>query len=99
MPLVVFDIPLLFERGGHESVDAIVVVSAPAEKQRARVLARPGMTEEKFRHILGLQTPDADKRERANYIIDTGAEIRETRAQVEELVIQLKALRPKKQSQ
>ncbi len=57
---VVFDIPLLFERGGHEAVDVIVVVSAPEDVQRARVLARPGMTEQKFEHICGLQLHDLE---------------------------------------
>jgi dephospho-CoA kinase len=88
---VVFDIPLLFERGGHEVVDIIVVVSAPAEVQRARVLARPGMTEEKFAHIFGLQTLDAEKRERAHHVIDTGTSLEETRAQIRALIAQLDA--------
>lgn len=90
-PAVVFDIPLLFERGGHEAVDVIVVVSAPPEAQRARVLARPGMTEEKFAHILGLQTPDAEKRERAHHVIDTGTSLEDTRAQICALISQLGA--------
>jgi dephospho-CoA kinase len=90
-PLLVFDIPLLFERGGHEAVDIVVVVSAPADVQRKRVLARPGMTEEKFEHILGLQTPDAEKRERADHVIDTGLTLEETEAQVRALIDTLKA--------
>ncbi|MCU0948569.1 MAG: dephospho-CoA kinase [Porphyrobacter sp.] len=88
-PAVVFDIPLLFERGGHQAVDTIVVVSAPAEHQRERVLARPGMTPEKFAHILSLQTPDAEKRERAHHVIDTGTTHAETRAQVRALLDEL----------
>ena len=88
-PLVVFDIPLLFEKGGHEAVDRIVVVSAPAEVQRERVRARPGMTEEKFAHILSLQVPDADKRARADHVIDTGTTLDATRAAVAELVRKL----------
>jgi dephospho-CoA kinase len=86
---VVFDIPLLFERGGHASVDTIVVVSAPAHVQRARVLARPGMTAQKLDHILTLQLPDADKRARADHVIDTGTTLAETRAQVARLIASL----------
>lgn len=90
-PLVVYDIPLLFEKGGAQFVDTIVVVSAPADMQRERVLARQGMTEEKFAHILGLQMPDAEKGARADYVIDTGKTLAETRAQVQALVDKLKA--------
>ena len=88
-PAVVFDIPLLFERGGHESVDVIVVVSAPADVQRARVLARPGMTPQKYDHIIGLQLADADKRARADHVIDTGTSLGETRKQVASLIASL----------
>ncbi len=84
-PLVVFDIPLLFEKGGASQVDAVLVVSASAEAQRARVLARPGMSAEKFEKILALQMPDAEKRARANYVIDTGTSLAETRHAVQEL--------------
>lgn len=90
-PLVVFDIPLLFERGGSEGVDLVLVVSAPAETQRQRVLARPGMTNEKFEHILGLQIPDADKRDRADFIIDTGTTLQATKEQVDRFVETLRA--------
>ena len=90
-PLVVFDIPLLFEKGGVEEVDAVLVVSAPAEVQRARVLARQGMTPERFAQVLALQMPDADKRARADYVIDTGASLDETRGQVAQLVEKLSA--------
>jgi len=88
-PLIVFDIPLLFEKTGQHGLDAVVVVSAPPEAQRARVLARPGMTEAKFEQILGLQVPDAEKRARADYVIDTGTSLAETRHAVQDLVHRL----------
>ena len=88
-PLLVFDIPLLFEKGGG-GVDAIAVVSAPAEAQRARVLARPGMTVEKFESILKLQVPDAEKRARADFVIDTGTTLAKTRVAVADLVARLR---------
>ncbi|MCV0383240.1 MAG: dephospho-CoA kinase [Erythrobacter sp.] len=88
-PLVVFDIPLLFEKGGADRVDAVAVVSAPQDVQRARVLARPGMTEDKFAHILSLQTPDAEKRARADHLIDTGTSLAETENAVERLIARL----------
>lgn len=85
-PLLLFDIPLLFENGGNEAVDIVIVVSAPHEIQRERVLARPGMTRDKFEHILSLQVPDAEKRSRADHVIDTGAPLESTRQQVAALV-------------
>jgi dephospho-CoA kinase len=84
--LVVLDIPLLFEKGGWDQVDKIAVVSAPAEVQRERVLARPGMTAEKFHRILALQIPDAEKRARADYVIPTEIELPATRAIVREII-------------
>jgi dephospho-CoA kinase len=85
-PLVVFDVPLLFETGGEARVDKVAVVSAPAETQRMRVLARPGMTEARFEAILARQTPDAEKRARADFVIDTGVSLDETRARVGEVI-------------
>lgn len=90
-PLAVLDIPLLYETGAEERVEAVVVVSAPEAVQRARVLARPGMTEEKFRAILDKQMPDSEKRRRADYIIDTGSSIEATRKDVAALVRRLTA--------
>lgn len=88
-PLVVLDIPLLFEAGGADEVDQVVVVSAPADVQRKRVLARPGMTAERFAEILALQMPDAEKRARADHVIDTGRTLPETKAEVAALVDKL----------
>jgi dephospho-CoA kinase len=90
-PLIVFDIPLLYEKTGQHGLDAVLVVSAPAKAQRARVLRRPGMTPEKFAQILKLQVPDAEKRARADYVIDTGTSLARTRRAVQELVHSLTA--------
>ena len=84
--LVVLDIPLLFETGGEAAVDAVVVVTAPAAVQAERVLARPGMTRERFEAILARQMPDAEKRRRADFVVDTGAGLEATRRRVGEIV-------------
>lgn len=89
--IVVLDIPLLFETHGEGRVDRIVVVSAPAEVQRERVLARPGMTVEKFEAILKRQVPDAEKRARADFVVDTGKGMDAARAQVRDIIGQLAA--------
>jgi len=86
---VVFDVPLLFETGGDRNVDVIVVVSAAPDVQRARVLARPGMTAEKFAAILARQTPDAEKRTRADHVIHTDTSFDATRAQVRAVLASL----------
>lgn len=89
--IVVLDIPLLFETGGDKAVDAVVVVSAPSEAQRERVMARPEMTEEKLAAILARQVPDAEKRARADYVIDTSQGIEAARKQVRAVLADLRA--------
>ncbi|MCM5559740.1 dephospho-CoA kinase [Pleomorphomonas sp. JP5] len=88
-PAVVLDIPLLFETGRQSDFDKIVVVSAPAEVQRARVLVRSGMTPEKFEAVLARQMPDAEKRERADFIVPSGKGIAAAKAAVEAILRQL----------
>lgn len=88
--MVVLDIPLLFETGGETRVDVTIVVSAPYEVQRLRVLERPDMSEEKFAAILAKQVPDQDKRGRADFVIDTSKGLAPARAQVSEIVATLK---------
>ena len=89
--MVVFDVPLLFETGGDRNVDVVVVVSADAETQAARVLARPGMTRERLAEILALQTPDAEKRARADHVIPTGCAMDQTRAAVRRVIACIRA--------
>jgi dephospho-CoA kinase len=84
--LVVLDIPLLFEAGGSSEVDKVAVASAPEAVQRARVLARPGMTAEKLDRILARQLPDAEKRARADFVIPTGGTLEETRQAVRRIL-------------
>ena len=84
--LVLFDVPLLLEKGGDRGLDAIVVVSAPAAIQQERVMARAGMTADKFARIVSYQMPDAEKRARADFVIDTGTSLEVTRERVREVV-------------
>ncbi len=88
-PLVVFDIPLLFETGADALMDATIVVSAPPDVQKARVLARPGMTEEKLQMLLSRQMSDAHKRARADFIVETDAPLAETRLALDRIVAEL----------
>ena len=84
--MVVLDIPLLFETGGHANVDAVVVASAPADMQRERVLTRPGMTPERLDAILAQQVADAEKRARAHFVVDTSRGLEPAREQVAEII-------------
>lgn len=85
-PALLFDIPLLFETHGEDAFDKVIVVSAPADVQRERVLARPGMTEARLDAILARQVPDSEKRARADFVIDTGADLSTTEAQVLDII-------------
>ncbi|MCO6188002.1 dephospho-CoA kinase [Rhizobium sp. L1K21] len=91
--MVVADIPLLFETGGHERVDVVVVVSCDEAIQRERVLARPGMTEGKFQMIKSRQTPDSEKRARADFVIDTGLGMDHARDEVRRVIAELRTQR------
>ena len=85
-PALLFEIPLLFETGGEKDFEKVIVVSAPAEVQRARVLDRPGMTPARLQSILDRQMPDQEKRRRADFVIDTGTDLSTTEAQVREII-------------
>jgi dephospho-CoA kinase len=85
-PVVLLDVPLLFETGGERGCDAVVVVSAPPELQRRRAFQRPGMTEEKFAALVGKQIPDAEKRRRADFVVDSSQSFDHARAQVRDIL-------------
>ncbi len=91
--IVVLDIPLLYESGGDARVDAVVVASAPLSVQRERVLARPGMTPDKLDHILSRQMQDAEKRAKADFVIETGEGLDHAFAQVKAIVAELRKCR------
>jgi dephospho-CoA kinase len=97
-PVVVLDIPLLFETGGDRRVDCTVVVTAPADIQRERVMARPGMTTERFVGLLAKQMPDAEKRRRADFLVDTSLGMEAARAKVRDIVRVLAARNSKKEA-
>ena len=85
-PALLFEIPLLFETGGEQQFDKVVVVSAPADVQRARVLRRPGMTDAKLNAILARQMPNSEKRGRADFIVDTDTDLSTTESQVRDIL-------------
>ena len=93
-PMAVLEIPLLLETGGERRVDAVIVVSALAEAQRVRVMGRPGMSLEKLEQMLSRQMSDADKRAKADFVVDTGGTFEETYAQVDRIVESLKGRPP-----
>jgi dephospho-CoA kinase len=86
VPVVLFDVPLLFETGLDRGCDAVVVVSAPPEVQRRRAFERPGMTDEKFAALVAKQMPDAEKRRRADFVVDSSGDFARTRAQVHDIL-------------
>lgn len=88
--MVVLEIPLLFETGAHEWVDVTIVVSAPPETQRKRVLLRPGMSEKKLAYLLANQLPDAEKRARADFVVDTSGSIEETGVVIDNIIESLR---------
>lgn len=96
-PIAVLDVPLLFETNGHHRMDAVVVVSAPADLQRQRVLARENMTAEKLDAILARQMPDEEKRQRADFVVDTSQGIEPVRARVRDILAEV-AKMPRRRS-
>jgi dephospho-CoA kinase len=90
-PLAVLEIPLLFETGADSRVDVTVVVSAPQDVQRARVLSRPGMTADKLEHLLARQLPDAERVARADYVVDSGLSLADMRIEIDKLIESLKS--------
>ena len=96
-PVAVLDVPLLFETNGHHRMDAVVVVSAPADLQRQRVLARENMTAEKLDAILARQMPDEEKRQRADFVVDTSQGIEPVRARVRDILAEV-AKMPRRRS-
>ncbi len=93
VPVVLLDVPLLFETGGERGCDAVVVVSAPPELQRRRAFERPGMTEDKFAAILAKQMPDAEKRKRADFVVDSSQSFDHARAQVRDILRRVAKMR------
>jgi dephospho-CoA kinase len=95
-PVAVVDVPLLFETGGEKRVDAVVVVTTTPELQRERVLTRPNMTEERLRAILARQMPDAEKRKRAHFVVDTSQGLDPVRARIRDILDQAAKLKPRR---
>ncbi len=91
--LAVLEIPLLFETGADARVDVTIVLSAPAEVQRKRVLARPGMTVDKLEHLIARQLPDADRRARADFVVDSGTSLADMQAEIDRLIESLRTSR------
>jgi dephospho-CoA kinase len=96
-PIVLMDVPLLFETGGEKRMDAVIVVSAPAELQRERVLARENMTQEKLDAILARQMPDAEKRKRADFVVDTSRGLEPVRADVKDILARVAKMPQRRQ--
>ncbi|HLX13885.1 MAG TPA: dephospho-CoA kinase [Bradyrhizobium sp.] len=95
-PVAVVDVPLLFETGGEKKVDAVVVVTTTPEVQRERILARPNMTEEKLEAILARQMPDAEKRKRANFLVDTSHGLDPVRARIRDILVDAAKMTPRR---